>query len=110
MTRYSATSVHIHADTDCGEGWVVFQWAEELCGQEELKIDLDGHCSRRMSIRSGTGPPEFVELRRDLVTMRFDSALAQKLQMADEIEISFHLSDAEFADLSRVIDYFNGAN
>ena len=108
MSVYSANYVGVLADTEHGEGWVVFQWPHDRYGYEELRIDLDGHCSRRMSICSGTGPPEIVELRRDGLRLRFDSILAQKLRLEEEIEILFDLPDAEFAELHRVVDYFNG--
>lgn len=108
MSPYSATSVGVMVDTDHGEGWVVFRWPHERYGHEELTIDLDGHCSRRMPIHSGEGPPEFVELQRDSIKLRFDPALADKLQLAEEIEISFSLSDDEFAELRHVVEYFSG--
>lgn len=108
MSRYTAISVGVLADTDHGEGRVVFKWPHELYGYEELTIDLDGYCSRRMPIHSGDGPPEFVELRRDSIKLRFTRSLAEKLQLAEEIEISFQLSDDEFSKLQRVVEYFNG--
>lgn len=108
MSRFTATSVCLTADTDYGEGRVVFQWPHEFYGYEELTIDLDGYCSRRMPIHSGDGPPEFVELRRDSIKLRFTRSLAEKLHLAEEIEISFQLSDDEFSELQRVVEYFNG--
>ncbi len=109
MSRYSATSVGVLADNDHGEGWVVFRWPHERYGVEELRIDLEGHCSRHMPIHSGEGPPEFVELQRDLIRLRFDPGLAEKLQLPEEIEIAFRLTDEEFCELRRVVEYFNGA-
>jgi hypothetical protein len=108
MSHYVASYVGVNADTDHGEGWVVFKWPQERYGYEELTIDLDGHCRRRMPLYSGTGPPEFVELRRDGIRIRFDPILAQKLRLEEEIEILFHLPDAEFVALRRVVDYFDG--
>jgi hypothetical protein len=108
MSKHVASYVGVNADTDHGEGWVVFRWPHERYGHEELTIDLDGHCRRRMPLRSGTGPPAFVELRRDGVRIRFDPILAQKLGLDEEIEILFHLPDGEFAELHRVIGYFDG--
>ena len=61
-----------------------------------------------MPIHSGDGPPEFVELRRDGIKLRFARPLAEKLQLAEEIEISFCLSDGEFSELRRVVQFFNG--
>jgi hypothetical protein len=106
--QYSATSVKLLTDVDYGEGWVTFCWPHELYGYDELRIDLDGHCSRRMPIHSGAGPPEIAELRRDGIKLRFDPILAQKLELQEEIEILFSLSNAEFAQLRRVVDYLEG--
>ena len=108
MSQYSATSVGVQADTDHGEGRVVFQWPHDRYGYEELTIDLDGHCSRRMPLYSGTGSPEIVELRPDRIRIRFDPILAHKLGLEEEIEILFRLSDAEFTELRCVVDYFTG--
>ena len=58
----------------------------------------------------GMARPEFVELRRDGVGLRFDPLLAGKLQLATEIEITFSIPDPEFADLRRVVEYFNGTD
>ena len=56
MVSYYADSVVNEADTDYGEGWIGFYWIDPLCGREGISIELDGHCSRRMPIRSGQGP------------------------------------------------------
>lgn len=109
MPRYAATAVDVRADTEHGEGWVVFRWPHDRYGYEEMRIDLDGHCSRRMPVHSGTGPPEFVRLHRDGVRLRFDPPLAEKLRLAPEIEITFSIPNGVFADLRRVVEYFNGA-
>lgn len=108
MDRYSASHVYISADTDHGEGWVVFEWPDETYGYEQLKIDLDGHCSRRMPIRSGSGPPEFVEVNADRIRLRFDATLAHRLSLAEEIEITYRLTEQEFEELRQVVEYFGG--
>jgi hypothetical protein len=108
MSRYAASYFGAAIDTDHGEGWITFRWPDELHGYDELTIDLDGHCSRRMPIHSGSGPPDFLELWHDGIRIRFDPILARKLQMEEEIKIFFHITDAEFDDLRRVFDYFNG--
>ncbi|MHC5540406.1 hypothetical protein ACYOEI_19470 [Singulisphaera rosea] len=108
MSQYVASYVGVNADTDHGEGWVVFRWPHERYGYEELTIDLDGNCRRRMPIYSGAGPPEFVEPRRDGIRIRIGPALAQKLGLEEEIEIVFRLPDSEFVELRRVVDYFGG--
>lgn len=109
MSRYFATSVEIQADCDYGEGWVAFQWPDEVYGYEELHIDLDGHCSRRMPVHSGEGPPEFAKLRRDAIRLRFAPGLAAKLQLPHEIELWFRISDDDYAKLRQVVEYFNGS-
>lgn len=108
LIQYQATYVGVVADTDHGEGCIVFRWPHEHLGYELLKISLDGHCSRRMPIHSGSGPPEFVELRRDGVRVRFAPELARKLQMDEEVEILFTLADPEFEELRRVVEFFDG--
>jgi hypothetical protein len=105
IRRIEASAVGVVADLDHGEGWIAFHWIETPSGG--LKIDLDGHCSRDMPIRSGNGPPEFVELRRDAIRLRFDAELARKLELPEEIEIKFRISEDEFAKLQHVVDWFN---
>jgi len=56
-------------------------------------------------IDSGTGPREIAELRRGRNGICFGPVLARRLGLEEEIEISFRLPDAEFAELSRVVDY-----
>lgn len=106
IKRIEADYAGVNADVDHGEGWITFHWFEIPSGG--LTIDLDGHCSRGMTIRSGNGPPEFVELQRDAIRLRFDVELAKKLELPEEIEIGFHMPDGEFAKLRRVVDWFNG--
>jgi hypothetical protein len=92
-----------------GEGWLVFTWPDPMCGTEYLKIDVeDGHCSRMMPIRSGKGPPEFVELGRDRVKIRFSPELAKKLELDEEIVIEFAINEQDFKQLERTIQYFSG--
>lgn len=108
MSQYSASSVGINADTDAGEGWILFRWPHELYGYEVLQIDLDGHCSRRMPINSGEGPPDFVEVRREGIRLRFEPLLASKLKLDEDVEIVFQLSEAEISELRRVVEFFEG--
>lgn len=56
-------------------------WGITVYGNEGLKIDLDGHCSRNMPIRSGDGPPDFVDLQRSCLKLRFNPDLAKRLQL-----------------------------
>ncbi len=108
MAQYHAEKVELDAETDYGEGWVEFQWPDSLYGWECLKIDLDRHCSRRMPIRSGDGLPDLVELQRNRIRFRFDPSLARKLELEQDVEITFDISDDEFSDLRRVVDYLFG--
>ena len=108
MHRFEAHDAGAWADLDHGEGSIGFQWPDSYFGKEGLRVTLDGHCSRNMPIRSGDGPPEFVELRRDAIRIRFDAVLAAKLELPEEIEIGFCVSDEEFAELRRFVDGFNG--
>jgi hypothetical protein len=107
MEIYRATAVEVFADVDYGEGDVSFQWPDALYGTEGLTIDLDGHCSRNMPVRSGGGPPHMI-LERDNIKLRFSPELAKRLLLAEEIEIRFDIGDDEFQSLQRVIDYFEG--
>jgi hypothetical protein len=107
MTTYHATSFGSVTDCNHGEGWITFQWPDPFFGSEGLKIDLDGHCSRNMPIRSGDGPPDFVTLQRDFVRIRFTPSLARQLQLDEEIEIRFSIGDLDYAELRKVVDYFN---
>jgi hypothetical protein len=92
-----------------GEGWLAFVWADPLYGREGLQIDVeDSHCSRMMPIRCGQGPPEFVEVARDRVKLRFSPELAKKLELDEEIVIEFAISDQEFEQLERTIEHFRG--
>jgi hypothetical protein len=109
LTRYSATHVGVLADYDHGEGWVVFQWPHDLYGYDELKIDFDGHCSRRMPNHSGQGPPGYAELTRDGIRLRFNPQLARKLELTEQIEVSFCLSDDRFSELRRWVEFFEGS-
>ncbi len=89
---------------DHGEGWVTFQWEDPLYGREGLRIDIDGgHCSGNMPIRSGYGLLDW-EVRRNAITLRFAPELAKKLELDDEIEIRFDLSDDEFEGLEAAMD------
>jgi hypothetical protein len=93
---------------DHGEGWLCFTWDDPMYGNEGLRIDLDGHCSRMMPIRSGEGPPCFAELGRNFIKIHFPSELAKKLELDEEVEITFAISDQDFDQLKRVIQYFSG--
>ena len=108
MQTIVAKSVEVFGDLDYGEGSVSFRWDDDLYGYDLLAIDFEGHCSRRRSIDSGEGPPEFASLCRDCLVLRLDSALARKLKLEEDVEIRFHLTDPEFEQLAAVVARFNG--
>ncbi len=112
MLSFQAESVDVpsNSDLDYGEGWLSFIWPDPVYGCEGLTIDLDGHCSRKMPIRSGNGLPEFIALGRDRIGLRFPASLAEKLDLEEEIEIRFSIADREFCQLERTINYFNGVD
>jgi hypothetical protein len=110
MATFQARAVHVLADTDHGEGWVSFEWADQLTGWDELKVDLDGHCSRRMPIHSGSGGVEAIELSRDRIRFRFTESLAHNLGLEPDVEIAFAVSDAVFADLQRAVAHLVGCS
>ena len=103
---FSASRVTVAADVDYGEGYIHFEWPDPIYGSEGLTIDLVGFCSRNMSIRSGAGPPDFVELRPGSVTLRFTSVLAKKLELHETIQIQFSISEDDFRALQQVVEYF----
>jgi hypothetical protein len=109
MAVYHATSVGVIGaeDLDYGEGWVTFSWPDPIYGHEGLQINFDGFCQREMPVHSGQGPPEFVDLQRDRIKVRFSPTLAEKLQLEPDVEIVFNISDKEFESLKLVFDYFN---
>jgi hypothetical protein len=108
MTLYHAESVELEADTEYGEGCVTFRWPDPMYGWECLTVDLDGYCSKRMPIHSGNGLPEFVEVQHDRIKLRFDPILATKLELEHDVEITFDVSDDEFRELCKAIQYFQG--
>lgn len=108
MATYKAISVEIIADLDHGEGWIQFLWHDRQYGNEGLRIDLDGHCSRKMPMRSGTGPPEFEEIEAHRLRLRFTPILAKLLALDEVIEIEMSLSPDEFERLKQFIDCLPG--
>lgn len=108
MQIFHAREVSVDtADLEYGEGWLCFCWPDGMYGSEQLQIDMEGHCSRAMPIRSGQGPPEFVTVERDRVVLRFRPALARKLELDDEIEIRFSINDDDYQKLCDIVAYFS---
>ena len=104
MTIYRATSLHFGA-IEQGAMLVSFEWSDPLYGVEGLDVDVDGFCSRKMPIRSGKGPLEIIHFRRDSIALKFPPVLAEQLELDEEIEISFTITDDEFNSLGIVVDF-----
>ena len=104
MQSLIATKVTIpdQTDLDYGEGWLEFEWLDSRFGREGLTIQLDGHCSRFMPIRSGCGLRD-VQLSRDRILLSFEHSLAEKLELDDQVEIVFQISDSDFSQLQQTV-------
>jgi hypothetical protein len=105
MQSLHARKVNVLADTDHGEGCMRFEWADELAGWDELKIDLDGHCSRRMPIHSGSGGLECVELSRNRIRLRLSPGLADRLRLDTDVEFTFAIPEPDYAELHRAVEH-----
>lgn len=90
-------------DFDHGEGWVTFSWFDNDGIRRSLSIDADGHCSREMPVRSGTGVT-IVSVHRDRVGLRFTAQLAASLELDHEVEFQGALSEETSADLLRLAE------
>lgn len=92
-------------DFDYGEGWVTFSWVDVDGIDRSLKLDIDGHCSREMPIHSGTGVT-IVSILRDRVRLRFTPALAERLELNDEVEFEGNISEETYTHLLELAEYF----
>jgi hypothetical protein len=92
-------------DFDHGEGWVSFSWIDASGVGRSLKIDLDGHCSREMPVRSGTGV-EIAAVLPDRVRLRFTVQLAARLELDRDIEFVGRIPENAYADIRRLAAYF----
>jgi hypothetical protein len=90
-------------DFDHGEGWVTFSWLDNDGISRSLSIDAEGHCSREMPVRSGTGVT-IISVHRDRVCLRFTERLAASLELDHEIEFQAPLSEETSAELLRLAD------
>ena len=88
-------------DLDYGEGWITFSWLDENGICRSLKIDADGHCSREMPIRSGTGV-RITSVAYDRVRLQFSNDLAARLELDDQVEFVGRVSEDAYADLVRL--------
>ena len=105
MQRIKLTSAGSICDFDHGEGCVTFSWVTTDGLDALLTIDLDGHCSREMPVRSGT-EPEIVAVESDRIQLRFRPELADKLQLETDVEMICDFDDATLADLRRLWEYY----
>lgn len=90
-----------------GNGELTFRWPDAISGYEELNIELDGFCSRRMPIHSGRGIVA-LERQRDYLKLRFTPELALKLELTEEVEFRFVIADAQYDVLRSVTDAIQG--
>lgn len=109
MERYIADRVELHADVDYGEGGIEFYWPDPVFGYESFRIDMEGHCSRRMPIYSGSGL-EAIDLARDRVRFRFSELLARQLRLGQDVEIAFAISDEDFEKLKQALNFVMGVD
>ena len=105
MNRIALASADSNCDFDYGEGWIALCWLTDVGLDAELTIDLDGHCSREMPIRSGTGV-SIVSVSRDSLTLNFTPQLAGKLELEANLEFVGEFSDAVYADIVRLAELF----
>lgn len=103
----SIANAHIGSilNLDHGEGWITFSWLDTDGIDRSLMIHADGHCSREMPIRSGTGV-SIVSVHRDHVRLRFTDELACKLQLDHELEFVGTIPENTYADLLRLAECY----
>lgn len=94
-------------DLDYGEGWVKIGWTSPSGVDALLQIDADGFCSREMPIRSGHGPPQIAEVRKDGIHLRFSSELAKKLELDVDVDFLCDLSEKVYDDLCKLKELFS---
>ena len=92
-------------DFDHGEGWVTFSWSDASGIACSLTIDIDGHCSREMPVRSGTGV-EIATVLPDRVRLRFTDQLSARLELDRELEFVGRIPENAYSDLRRLAEYF----
>jgi hypothetical protein len=103
MLKLVASKVEIEDEAvSYGYGRICFQWLDPVFGYDELSIDLEGFCSRRMPLYSGAGPPAFTALERDRVVLQFAPALAKQLLLDEEVVITFSISEGDLQRLEKL--------
>ena len=105
MRSIANAQIESTLDMDHGEGWITFSWLDANGIDRSLTIDADGHCSREMPIRSGTGV-SIVSVHRDHVRLRFTDDLASKLELDHEIGFAGIVQEKTYVDLLRLAEYF----
>jgi hypothetical protein len=91
-------------DFDHGAGWVTFSWRDASGIARSLKIFFDGHCSREMPVRSGTGF-EIATVHPDRVRLRFTEQLAARLELDRDVEFVGRIPENAYTDLRRLAEY-----
>ena len=91
-------------DFQYGEGWATFSWTDDNRIDRSLKIDMDGHCSREMPVRSGTGVT-ILAVQNDRIRLRFTDELAVKLELDQVVEFLGVISEESYNDLRRLGEY-----
>jgi len=105
MKCIALTSADSNCDFDYGEGWITLCWLTEHGLHASLTIDLDGHCSREMPVRSGSGV-HVVDVAPDHLALHFDESLALKLELDADVQFAFGFSADVHADLLRLASRF----
>lgn len=88
---------------DWGYGSLVFSWLDPEYGERQLGINVDGWCGREMPIRSGQGPPQFLEVSNRVVRLRFGDKLAAKLELPNEVTMRIDASPEEVEGLQQFL-------
>ena len=103
----SITIAHIdnNLDLDHGEGSVTFSWLDAHGIRRSLTMDVEGHCSREMPIRSGTGA-SIASVLHNRVLLCFTEELAAKLELDRELALEGAVSEAVSRDLRRLAEGF----
>ena len=105
MNRIALVSADSNCDFNYGEGWITFCWLTDIGLDASLTIDLEGHCSREMPVRSGSGV-SLLSVSRDSVALSFTQELANKLELDANVEFTGAIPEAVRADIQKLIATF----
>ncbi|MDB4794071.1 hypothetical protein OAG51_01495 [Pirellulaceae bacterium] len=103
MERIELPAVVSMVDFDHGEGWISFSRVNSVKLDRYFTMDIDGHCSREMPVRSGTGV-SIVDLQNDCVRLCLTDALAAKLELESEVEFTGQIPGDVATDLRRLAE------